>query len=62
MSILEYTATFQVILSLLTLILLFSNNYSINRIEHSTNSMKDELVNEVRLASLAEGRLERKND
>jgi len=52
----------QILLSVLSLLILIHNSYSITIVHNQTNSMKDELVNEVRVASIAKGRLEEKLD
>jgi len=48
------TASATFILALLSFVIL---HLKINVVAHQTNSLKDELVNEVRLAAVAQGRL-----
>jgi hypothetical protein len=43
-----------------TLVITLSNNYQIRIVHKQTNSMKDELVKEVKKASFARGRLDAK--
>jgi len=48
------TASATFVLALISFVIL---HLKINIVAHQTNSMKDELVNEVRLAAVAQGRL-----
>ena len=45
----------------INLFITINNNFQIKIIHKATNSMKDQLVNEVRASSLAKGALEQRN-
>jgi hypothetical protein len=44
--------------TLINLVMNLSNSYKITKVEHNTNYLTKELVNEVRIASIAKGILE----
>lgn len=55
-------STIQTTIAAITLVVLLVTNYKINRVEYHTNSMKDELVREVRDAAYAAGRKAEQED
>lgn len=60
MSVAEVTEIIVAAITTLNFLLLVSSNYKISRVEHQTNSLTNQLVSEVRIASIAKGMLEGK--
>jgi len=58
----EIAGIIQATVSIFTFVILLINFRKSQQIYHATNSMKDELVSEVRKSSLAKGRLDQKSD
>jgi hypothetical protein len=54
----DISSVIQILISLVILAITIDNVYKIQVIHRATNSMKDELVAEVRTAALAKGRLD----